>query len=132
MGTECKREKIEMWKCFAAGVISCIGSLFSKYAFGEGNDSIIFRGVMVLAMLYANTKGLTMLVESLQTVPTPIGVLLSTSGNVLTSTVIGAALGEALTANLLTGTVLILIGTYLVHSNGQSQPARECAAAKRD
>ena len=61
-------------------------------------------------MLYANTKGLTMLVESLQTVPTPIGVLLSTSGNVLTSTVIGAALGEALTTNLLTGTVLILIG----------------------
>ena len=39
-----------MWKCLMAGVLSCLGSLFAKYAFSEVVNfdfyTIIFRSIM--------------------------------------------------------------------------------------
>ena len=40
-----------MLKCFCAGILSCLGSLFAKYAFASVEDfdvqTVLLRGIMV-------------------------------------------------------------------------------------
>lgn len=114
-------------KCFCSGILACIGSVFAKWAFGDISFDDIYnfkivaiRLISLFCMIYFNTKGLTLFIENLKEVSTPIGVVLNTSGNILSSGLIGYLLGETLTLNWILGASLIMIGTWIIHRKSQS------------
>jgi len=114
-------------KCFCSGILACIGSVFAKWAFGDISlddiyhfKIVIIRLLSLFCMIYFNTKGLTLFIENLKEVSTPIGVVLNTSGNILSSGLIGYVLGEKLTLNWIIGATLIMIGTWIIHRKSQN------------
>jgi len=109
-------------KCFVSGLLACIGSVFAKWAFGDASVSDIYQFQVIVirlgslfCMIYFNTKGLTLFIENLKEISTPIGVVLNTSGNILSSGILGYLLGEQLTINWFIGASLIMIGTGIIH-----------------